>query len=137
MYDLHKLGGTSLLLKHLLNAGLIDGAAPTVTGRTLAENLEAVSEVPGDQGLIATDKVRFDGDLVAMVAAVDPATAEAAAGLIRVEYEPLPAVYEYEAALAPDAPLVHEQLGSNVATQDSFEWGDVDAGFSAADQIFE
>jgi dihydroxy-acid dehydratase len=53
MYDLHKLGGTSMLLKHLLKAGLLDGSAQTVTGRTLAENLADVPDVPADQDLIA------------------------------------------------------------------------------------
>jgi dihydroxy-acid dehydratase len=53
MVDLHRMGGTSLLLKHLLNAGLLDGSALTVTGRTLAENLADVPEVPLEQELIA------------------------------------------------------------------------------------
>jgi len=53
MVDLHKIGGTPVLLKHLLDAGLIDGSPLTVTGKTVAENLEGVSEVPADQDLIA------------------------------------------------------------------------------------
>ncbi|MFK7777383.1 MAG: dihydroxy-acid dehydratase [Gimesia sp.] len=53
MVDLHKLGGTPVLLKHLLKAGIIDGSCLTVTGNTLAENLVDVSEVPIDQELIA------------------------------------------------------------------------------------
>jgi CO/xanthine dehydrogenase Mo-binding subunit len=111
------------------------GLDPTIP---IGEYLDEGEGPPtGDQGLIATDKVRFDGDLVAMVAADDQATANAAVGLIRVEYEILPAVYDYEAALAPDAPLVHEKVGSNVATRDSFEWGDIESGFAEADHVFE
>ena len=53
MYDLHKLGGTPVLLKHLLDAGLLDGGCVTVTGKTLAENHAAVDPVPTDQDLIA------------------------------------------------------------------------------------
>jgi dihydroxy-acid dehydratase len=53
MVDLHRLGGTSVLLKHLLKAGLLDGSAMTVTGRTLAENLEHTPDVPSGQDLIA------------------------------------------------------------------------------------
>ena len=53
MVDLHKLGGTPVLLKHLLNAGIIDGSCLTVTGKSLAENLADVGEVPNDQDLIA------------------------------------------------------------------------------------
>jgi dihydroxy-acid dehydratase len=53
MVDLHRLGGTAMLLKHLLKAGLLDGSAMTVTGQTLGENLASVSDVPSDQDLIA------------------------------------------------------------------------------------
>lgn len=53
MVDLHHLGGTPLLLKHLLKAGIIDGSCLTVTGKTLAENLEEIGDVPADQDLIA------------------------------------------------------------------------------------
>jgi dihydroxy-acid dehydratase len=53
MVDLHHLGGTSMLLKHLLKAGLLDGTALTVTGKTLAENLEHAPDVPANQDLIA------------------------------------------------------------------------------------
>ncbi len=53
MVDLHKIGGTPVLLKHLLKAGLIDGDCLTVTGKTMAENLEGIADVPADQDLIA------------------------------------------------------------------------------------
>jgi len=53
MYDLHRIGGTSALLAHLLKAGLLDGSAMTVTGQNLAENLANAPAVPADQELIA------------------------------------------------------------------------------------
>lgn len=53
MVDLHRLGGTSMLLRHLLGAGLLDGSCVTVTGRALAENLAAAPEVPWPNDLIA------------------------------------------------------------------------------------
>ena len=53
MVDLHRMGGTAMLLKHLLKAGLLDGSALTVTGQTLAENLASAPDVPADQDLIA------------------------------------------------------------------------------------
>ena len=53
MVDLHNLGGTPMLLKHLLDAGLLHGACMTVTGNSLAEDLAAAPSVPGDQDLIA------------------------------------------------------------------------------------
>jgi dihydroxy-acid dehydratase len=50
MVDLHYLGGTPLLLKHLFKAGLLDGSCLSVTGKTLAENFKDVPDVPDDQG---------------------------------------------------------------------------------------
>src|SRR3990172_971344 len=63
-----------------------------------------------DQPVLAEDKVRFVGERVAAIAAEDEDTARRAAQLIRVEYEPLPAVFEIEEAIRPGAPLVHENL---------------------------
>ena len=59
MVDLHKLGGTSVLLKHLLRAGLLDGSCVTVTGRTLAENVADAGDVPAGQELIAPTEAPF------------------------------------------------------------------------------
>ena len=53
MIDLHHLGGTPLVMAHLLRGGLLDGSCLTVTGKTLAENLADQPEVPTDQALIA------------------------------------------------------------------------------------
>ena len=60
-----------------------------------------------DQTIVAVDKVRYSGDPVAAVAAVDEATAEAALALIDIDYEELPAVTDLDVALASNAPLVH------------------------------
>jgi CO/xanthine dehydrogenase Mo-binding subunit len=73
----------------------------------------------------------------AAVAAVDPATARAAIDRIVVRYEVLPAVLSLDQALAPGAPLVHDDAPGNVAHQFAFERGDVDAAFKASDVIVE
>ena len=86
---------------------------------------------------LAIDKVRYAGDEVAAVAAVDAATARAAVDRILVEYEVLPAVLTLDAALTPGAPLVHEDTPGNVAHQFNFERGDVAAGFTASDVVVE
>jgi CO/xanthine dehydrogenase Mo-binding subunit len=65
-----------------------------------------------DRRLFAKEKVRFEADVVAAVAALTPDIAEQAAALIEVEYEPLPALTDVEAALEHDAPLVHEDWAS-------------------------
>ncbi|MGH8977766.1 MAG: xanthine dehydrogenase family protein molybdopterin-binding subunit, partial [Acidimicrobiia bacterium] len=64
---------------------------------------------------LARGKVRFVGDIVAMIVAESKAQAMDAAEAVIVDYDPLPAVPDMEAALAPDATLLHEEHGSNVA----------------------
>ncbi|MFT7647402.1 MAG: carbon-monoxide dehydrogenase large subunit [Candidatus Poriferisodalaceae bacterium] len=64
---------------------------------------------------IATDRVRYAGEIVAVVAAESQAQAVDATEMIVVDYEPLEAVIDPEAALAPDAPVLHESVGNNVA----------------------
>ncbi|MDP9260948.1 MAG: xanthine dehydrogenase family protein molybdopterin-binding subunit, partial [Actinomycetota bacterium] len=62
---------------------------------------------------VATDKVRYAGDAVAVIAALSRGAAEDAMELVEVEYEPLPVVVDPEAALADGAPLVHDEFGTN------------------------
>lgn len=86
---------------------------------------------------LAIDKVRYVGDEVAAVAAADPETARDAVDRIVVQYEILPAVLSLDAALAPGAPLVHDDAAGNVAHHFNFERGDVAAGFQASDITVE
>jgi CO/xanthine dehydrogenase Mo-binding subunit len=90
-----------------------------------------------DQDFVAIDKVRYDGDLVALVVAEDLRTAERALEKIHVEYEALPPVFDAGEALAPGAPILHEERGSNLLLEDSLVWGDIDEGFRQAERIFE
>jgi len=105
-----------------------------------------------DQPILADRKVRFMGEPVAAVLASDPRIAEEAAGLITAEYEELPAVYDEVEAMTADI-LVHDELkpaatfpdlqhlkgrrGTNIALDYRLRRGDVDAGFAAADHVFE
>ncbi len=99
-----------------------------------------------DRTLFAKDVVRYEGEIVAAVAAVDVATAQRAVDAIMVEYEPLPVVNDPEAALADDAPLVHpdwESYGAyrklmrngNDASFASIAKGDIEAGLAEADVV--
>jgi CO/xanthine dehydrogenase Mo-binding subunit len=90
-----------------------------------------------DQDFIAIDKVRFEGELVALVVAEDLRLAQRALEKIRVEYEPLPPVFDAVEALAPGAPILHEERGTNLLLEDSLAWGDIDEGFRQADRVFE
>lgn len=88
-----------------------------------------------DQHLLAVDKVRFHGDLIGLVVAEDLGTARLAAGLVEIDYEPLPTLFSYHEAMADDAPLIHEDLPDNLACQGGFDWGDVEAGLAAANLV--
>ena len=68
-----------------------------------------------DQTPLQTEKVRYVGDPVAAVAAVDLDTAQEALGLIKVDYEPLPAVFDPEEAMQEGAPIIHEGKERNIA----------------------
>ena len=99
-----------------------------------------------DRTLFASDVVRYEGEIVAAVAALTPELAQAAVDAIELEIEPLPVVDDVEAALADDSPLVHTDWESyesgdgversrNVAAFSSIEKGDVEAGMREADEI--
>jgi 2-furoyl-CoA dehydrogenase large subunit len=86
---------------------------------------------------MAVDKVRYMGEPVATVLAKNRYIAEDALDLIRVEYEPLPVVVDQEKALEEGAPLVHEEVGTNLINHRILHWGDVDKAFKEADAVIE
>jgi CO/xanthine dehydrogenase Mo-binding subunit len=99
-----------------------------------------------DRTLFARDVVRFEGEVIAAVAATTPAVAQQAVDAIVVEFEPLPVVADLEAALQADSPLVHADCASygaadvlvrdrNDASFSSITKGDVDAGLAEADHV--
>ena len=94
--------------------------------------LVAGLKIPVECWPLAVDKVRYYGEPVAMVVADNRYLAEDALDLIEVSYDILPAVIDPLAALAPDAPVLHEKLGANLANDRSFVYGDPDAAFAAA-----
>ena len=89
-----------------------------------------------DEAAFCREKVRYVGDEVAAVAAVDEATAREALSLIRVEYEVLPTVADPFAALEPGAPLVHDAVAGNVANEFHIRRGAIDEAFDEADATF-
>ena len=113
-----------------------------------------------DLPVLARDRVRFAGERVAAVAALDEDTAQQAIDLIDVEYEELPAVFDLEAAMQPDAPVIHPEFNSyqgvtatpgpgpfggllplkqpgNAYTSRCDNRGDLEKGFAEADVILE
>jgi xanthine dehydrogenase D subunit len=115
-------------------AEALPGVVAVVTHRDVP-GLNAFGIVVQDQPALCHDKVRYLGDAVAAVAAVDAATAELALGLIDVVYQPLPLVGSAEQALAPGAPLVHQT--GNLQRLMEYARGDVDAGFAACSHVIE
>jgi 2-furoyl-CoA dehydrogenase large subunit len=86
---------------------------------------------------MAVDKVRYMGEPVATVLAKNRYIAEDALDLIHVEYEPLPAVVDQEKALEEGAPILHEEVGTNLINHRILHWGDVDKAFKDADVVVE
>jgi 2-furoyl-CoA dehydrogenase large subunit len=114
----------------------LEGVRAVVTGAELAlatEPLMSGLDLPKVLRFpLAVERARYVGEWVAAVAADTRALAEDAAELVEVAYEPLPHVIDPEAALLPDAPLVHPDHGSNLLYRRTFTWGPVAADFAAA-----
>jgi 4-hydroxybenzoyl-CoA reductase alpha subunit len=90
-----------------------------------------------DETALAVDKVRYVGEGVAAVCAMDERTALEALELIDVDYEPLPGVYDPEVAMQEAAPLVHDGVERNIAAHNRVIGGDIEKGFAEADHVFE
>jgi carbon-monoxide dehydrogenase large subunit len=124
-------------------AAAMDGVVAVVTGEELAAvcdpwvgtlaHLKGMKSPP--QSPLAIGKAAWQGEPVVAVVAARRAIAEDAAALVAVEWEPLPAVTDPEAALAPGSPLIHPELGDNLAYRAELAAGDVAAAFAAADVI--
>lgn len=93
--------------------------------------------VRADWPTLCWDKVHYTGDGLAWVAAESETIAEQALSLIEVDYEPLPGVFSPQQALAPGAPLVHEDTPGNLLKHIKVRKGEIEAGFTQADVIVE
>jgi CO/xanthine dehydrogenase Mo-binding subunit len=143
-------------------------ASPYAHARILSYDTKAALEVPGvkavitgadypdmpmgciikDERLLAKDKVRYAGQPVAAVAAIDAETARKAARLIDISYEPLPEVMTIDEAMAPNAAIIHEGLSEyfkvfeaecsgNVLSRQVLTEGDVKSAWDQCDVIVE
>ncbi len=90
-----------------------------------------------DYRVMCTDRVRYVGDAVAAVAAVDEDTAEEALDLIDVQYEPLPALFDPIEAMQPGAIQIHDYAERNIALTHLHEYGDIEKGFGESDYVRE
>jgi CO/xanthine dehydrogenase Mo-binding subunit len=90
-----------------------------------------------DRPILASEKVRFVGEEVAAVAAIDEETALEAINLIQVEYAPLPSVFDIDEALQEGSPLVHEDKKGNIAASSRILRGDMERGWKESEIVLE
>jgi 4-hydroxybenzoyl-CoA reductase subunit alpha len=114
----------------------LDGVVAVAIGKD-APNPYGILPVGHDEHALATDKVRYVGDNVACVAAIDEATAERAIELIDVEYELLPAYFDPEESMKAETDLIHDNKPHNLEKDYHHVFGDPDKCFAEADQIAE
>ena len=131
----------------------LPGVVAVLTRNDLKAMNSHFGPVVKDQPVVALDRVRYVGDIIAAVAAEEQDIAEEALESIEVEYEPLPAVFDLREAMKPDAPIIHAdrvkaqsfpaksgfrlETGGNVLSMYHVDDGDVEAGFRESDEIFE
>ncbi|MFQ5912699.1 MAG: xanthine dehydrogenase family protein molybdopterin-binding subunit [Nitrospinota bacterium] len=161
--------GTDVTLPRMLHAKMLRSSLPHA--RVLHVDTDRAKRLPGvkavvtgrdhpdsqwgmmlaDQSIYAVDRVRYVGEAVAGVAAIDEDTAQEALELIQVEYEELPALFDPADAMAPGAPLLHPNLDkyecnrklfspvpeTNICNHFRLRRGDVEEGFRQSDLIFE
>src|SRR3954469_17250821 len=109
-------------------AAVLAGADVTALWASLVVGVKA----PVECWPIAVDRVRYVGEPVAVVVAADRYLAEDALELIEVDYQPLAAIVDPRAALDPALPVLHDGLGSNLANERSFPYGDPERAFGQA-----
>lgn len=117
-------------------AEALPGVMAVVTEADCADSY-GVLPIAMNEWALARGRVRYKGEPVAAVAAVDVATAQRALDLIKVEYAELPAYFTAVAARAEGAVLLHENKPGNIERNVEFDLGDVDAGMAEADLVRE
>jgi len=121
----------------LSKALALPGVFAIITGKDLPKSY-GILPVSQDEHALCIDKVRFIGDPVAAVAAIDEDVAFDAMNLIEVEYEPLNTISSIDEALLIDEPRIHDYGDSgNIHKKVSLEFGTVEEGFAEADLVRE
>jgi 4-hydroxybenzoyl-CoA reductase subunit alpha len=120
-------------------AEALPGVKAVITGKDVSDVKYGISPARYDEHVLAKDRVRFVGDEVAAVAAVDEATADRAIALIEVDYEVLPAVFDPFEAMGDGAPQLHDEprFSNNFNTKVDHHFGDVEKGLAEADVVLE
>ena len=114
----------------------LDGVIAVLTGADCSTPY-GILPIGHDETGLATDKVRYAGDNVACVVAIDEATAEKALDLIKVEYESLPAYFNTEQSMLATGELIHADKPRNIEKEYHHVFGDPDAAFASSDLVHE
>ncbi|MCX6136198.1 MAG: xanthine dehydrogenase family protein molybdopterin-binding subunit [Ignavibacteriales bacterium] len=113
-----------------------DGVVRVITAKDIPGS-NRHGQIVRDLRILADDRIRYNGDVVAIIVAETRDQAIRATALVKVDARELPSLLDPEKALEPDAPLIHEDLGTNVINTHKVRRGDVDAGFRDSDLILE
>lgn len=156
-----KVSGRARYTADILQSGMLTGRifrSPYSHGEILDVDISEAAKLPGVKAIVtgadcdkafgvlpiarsehplARDKVRYRGEPVAAVAAVDDATARQALSLIKLKIRELPAYYSVEAATAPSAVQIHKRKPGNIERDIVFAIGDVESGFKKSDLVRE
>ncbi len=114
----------------------LPGVKAIVTGADCDKTF-GVLPIARSEHPLARDKVRYRGEPIAAVAAIDDATAKRALGLIKLKVRELPAHYTCKEAMAADASMIHAHRPNNIERDVLFELGSVEQGFREADLVRE
>lgn len=120
-------------------AATMPGVKAVITGASLADlGVDPFyGGIRNDQPVLAIDKVRHEGEAVALVVAETEAQAEEAAGWVDVDYDELPFVTDAREAMMPGAPVVHDEWPDNDCGTWRLRHGDVETAWAQADRVFE
>jgi 4-hydroxybenzoyl-CoA reductase subunit alpha len=125
-----------ILKVDVAEAAKLPGVKAIVTGAD-CDKAFGVLPVARTEHVLARDRVRYRGEPIAAVAAIDDATAKEALRRIKLKVRELPAYHTAEQAMAPDAIALHDQRPHNLERDVLFELGDAEAAFAAADLVRE
>lgn len=147
------LYAADIYLPGMIYAGVL--RSPYASAQVVSIDTEAALKIPGVRAVVTasdlpkckswsnymylTERVRYVGDCVAMVAADTKELVDEAIAKIRVDYKELPAVFTIEEALSKESPRVHEEYPDNIFTESVYHIrkGKIEQGFTEADVILE
>jgi len=131
------LSHAKILRINVEKARSVRGVMAVVTGADTLKRKYGYRPTSADEYGLAIGKVRYVGEQVAALAAVDEDSAEEALSLIKIDYEELPAVFDPREAMKEGAPMVHDDVLNNISININFNWGNIDEGFTKSEYIRE